>query len=109
MKQPEHRKMLFELLVCFLVALLGLKLRSLLLLVGEILLFSYLHYMFLPVVFVIGYIVGTIVIGYYINKKCVNYNDEGAGFLNLFLGMIFLTNSGRLNKSKHPYGCLPGG
>lgn len=90
---PVYLKMLIELFVCFLIAFVGMRKRNIVWIGIVLLAFCYLHSMLLPILLSIGYTILTVLCGYFLNRKLLEYESHDSVLINYFLGIIFLTVS----------------
>ena len=87
----ENHKMLLELLIWFAIALVGCKWSNASWVMGVLIVFSYLHMMFLPAVASVLYALLTLLTGFFLLQNGIRYKGKEQLFLSYFLGMLVLT------------------
>ena len=87
----DYKMMLLELLVWFLIAMLGIKRANILWLIVELTIFTYLHMMFLPVIVAIIYALLTEKIGNTIYKFYIKKEEKNKNIISYFMGVMVLT------------------
>jgi len=87
----DYHRMLLEIAIWILIAMIGYKKKNILWLIGELLLFSYLHYFLLPIVFSTLYLIGTCLLGEMFNSYTIKYDKAGRLCMDCLIGMMLLT------------------
>lgn len=89
----DYKKMILELFIWFLIGLFGLKKKNVMWLVAEIVLFTYLHVMLLPILVAIAYAFVTISLGeFFCNFLIKNFKNKiEHKIISYFIGIMLLT------------------
>lgn len=86
-----YKAMLLQLAIWCMIALFGIKKRNVLWIISLLVVFCYLHMMFIPMFAAILYTVLTLLIGRFMNYYILKYKEKELLLLEYFLGMMLLT------------------
>lgn len=88
--QQTYQNMILELLIWFIIALLGVKWGNVTWIIGIGIVFTYLHMMFLPMAIAVIYVLFTILVGKFANRYIMRSREKNILF-SCFTGMMILT------------------